>query len=310
MNKKTVAFTLIVLILSACTQSLADTTPILPPATVTPTLTFGTPISGGETGLVPFATFTPITQPTFEGGTGTYAVILVLDDDVLNIRSGPGVEYSVVGTLAPGETGIVRTGRSSSVGDDQWVEIRSSVGSLGWVNADFLTEYVTPLAFCEDARSMTLLRNFEAAVTTSDGEMLKSLVSPVHGLDVVYIRSGMIANYTPEEANWAFQSAYEVDWGLEAGSGETVEGSFPEIILPALQEVFTDVSFACNEVVLGGATYVAEWPGKYANINFYSLHKPGTEPFAGMDWRTWLTGVEYVNGEPYLFALLNYQWEP
>ena len=155
------------------------------------------------------------------------------------------------------------------------------------------------------------MRNFETAVNTTDSELLGSLVSPAHGLDVTYIRDGISANYSPEEAGWAFQSTYIVDWGLGAGSGEPVSGTFPEVILPALQDVFKNLTTTCNEVKLGGATYVAEWPSEYANINFYSLHNPGNDPsYAGMDWRTWLAGIEYVDGQPYLFTLLHYQWEP
>ena len=86
MKKRIFTYTLIILALSACTQSLADTTPLPSLVTVTPTLSFDTPVPG-ETSLVPFATFTPITQPTFGGNTGAYAVILVPGDDVLNIRS-------------------------------------------------------------------------------------------------------------------------------------------------------------------------------------------------------------------------------
>ena len=100
------------------------------------------------------------------------------------------------------------------------------------------------------------------------------------------------------------------DWGPGAGSGESVTGTFSEVITPALQDIFTNLNTTCNEIKLGGASYPVEWPTEYANINFYSLHNPGTEPFSGLDWRTWLAGVEYVNGQPYLFALLNYQWEP
>ena len=48
------------------------------------------------------------------------------------------------------------------------------------------------------------------------------------------------------------------------------------------------------------------WPKEYANINFYSLHKPSAPGFE--DWRTLLVGTEYVNGQPYVFALYNYQW--
>ena len=230
---------------------------------------------------------------------------------MLNIRSGPGVEHSVVGALEPAQPGLTRTGRNSSVGEDLWVEIRNPSGGTGWVNADFLTEYVAPSAFCGDARVTSLLRDLETAVNTMDGELFKSLVSPAHGLDVVYIRHATVANYSSEEAGWAFQSTYKVDWGPGAGSGEPVTGTFQQIVLPALQVVFENETLICNEIELGGATYEVEWPSEYANINFYSLHNPGVDPsYGGMDWRTWLAGVEYVGGKPYLFALLHYNWEP
>lgn len=318
MNKILIFCLLVILTLTTCTKSLAGATAQSPPATITPALSLASPVpqvstpQPGETTVpLPLPSFTPITQPTFSGGTGAYAVILIPADDLLNIRSGPGAENSVVGTLQPSQSGLTRTGQSVSVGDDLWVEIHNPGGGAGWVDAEFLTEYVAPSEFCADARVVSLLRNLEAAVNTMDGELFKSLVSPAHGLDVVYIRDAMVANYSPEEASWAFQSAYVVDWGPGAGSGEPVTGTFPEVILPALQDVFKNLNTACNEVKLGGATYLVEWPMEYTNINFYSLHNPGNDPsYGGLDWRAWLTGVEYVDGQPYLFALLHYQWEP
>ena len=321
MNKKVFISLLTILLLAACTQSLADNKPLPPVATATPTLYLGSPIPplntpGAVETAVPFPlpTFTPLSQPTQPApsiASDEYAVIMVAEEDALNIRSGPGVENSVVGTMEPTETGITRTGRSSSVGEDLWVEIRNPGGGTGWINADFLTEYVAPASFCADARVSLLLQNLEKAVNTTDGELFKSLVSPAHGLDVVYIRDGMVANYSPEEAGWAFQSTYEVDWGPGAGIGEPVTGTFPEVILPALQDAFKNETLTCNEVKLGGATYEVEWPSEYANINFYSIYNPGNDPsYDGLDWRTWLAGVEYVNGQPYLFTLLHYNWEP
>ena len=318
MKAKSLLLLLILLTLTACTQSLADTTPQPSSATATPTLYLGSPIpalntpGSGETAVsMPLPTFTALTQPTPSGASNLYAVINVFADDMLNIRSGPGVENRVLGTLKPDRTGLRRTGKTSSVGEEAWVEIENPGGGTGWVNADFLTEYVNPAAFCADVRVTSLLQNLEAAVNTTDGKLLESLVSPAHGLDVIYIRDGTLANYSPEEASWVFQSTYEVDWGRGAGSGEPVKGTFPAIILPALQDVFKNETLTCNEIKLGGATYVVEWPSEYANINFYSLHNPGNDPsYGGLDWRTWLAGVEYVDGQPYLFALLNYQWEP
>ena len=321
MNKKVFISLLAIPLLAACTQSLADTKPLPPAATVTPTLYLGSPIQplntpgAGETTVpFPLPTFTPLSQPTQPApsvASDDYAVILVAEEDVLNIRSGPGVENTIVGTLGPNETGITRTGRSSIVGENLWVEIRDSGSGIGWVNADFLTEYVAPTSFCADARVTSLLQNLEKAVNSTNSELFKSLVSPAHGLDVVYIRDGMVANYSPEEAGWAFQSTYEVNWSPSAGSGEPVTGTFPEVILPALQDAFKNETLICNEIELGDATYNAEWPNEYTNINFYSIYNPGVNPaYDGLDWRTWLAGVEYVNGQPYLFALLHYNWEP
>ena len=301
MDKKMLISIQAILLLSACTRSM-ETAPVQPPATtVTPTLSFTNQIP--STSTPEFTSMLPVPD--------IYAVINVPEGETLNIRSGAGVENSIVGELQPDQSGLMRTGQAVNRGEELWIEIQNPSGGTGWVNADYLTEYVHPLAFCGDMRVKTLLQAFEVAVTTSDGELLKSLVSPAHGVDISFIRLGMLANYSPEEANWAFQSTYVVDWGVAAGSGAPVTGTFPQIILPALQDVFKNDSITCNEIKLGGATYEVKWPEEYVNINFYSVHNPGNDPsYGGMDWLTWLVGVEYVNGNPYLFSLTHYQWEP
>ncbi|MBT7074929.1 MAG: hypothetical protein HN922_08475, partial [Anaerolineae bacterium] len=45
-------------------------------------------------------------------------------------------------------------------------------------------------------------------------------------------------------------------------------------------------------------------------INFYQVFKPGTEQYGGIDWQSWLVGVEYIDAEPYLFALIHFEWAP
>jgi len=317
MNRKIFISLMLFLVLSACTQSLAESTPLPLSASATPTLFLGspepaaTPVLGVASAPQPLPTFTPLTQPTLSGPSDLYAVVNVFSDDVLNIRSEPGVENPIVGTLEPDESGLTRTGKTFSLGEDTWVEIQSASGRTGWVNADFLTEYVGPAAFCADTRVITLLGDLETAVNTTNGELLRSLVSPAHGVDVIYIRNGTVANYSPDEAGWVFQSNYVVDWGVGAGSGESVAGTFQAIVLPSLQAVFKNETLICNEIQLGGATYNVEWPSEYANLNFYSIYNPGNDPaYDGMDWNTWLAAIEYVDGQPYLFALLHYQWEP
>lgn len=318
MKRRIFTSLLLILAIGACTQSLAETTPQPPSATETPTLFIGSPLPTletpmpGETAVpVPLPSFTPLSQSTPSGASNLYAVINVFPDDTLNIRSGPGVENEVVGMLQPNQTGLTRTGKSSNVGDETWVEIQNPSGGTGWVNADFLTEYVAPASFCADARVKTLIDNLESAVLAPNDDVLASLIHSLHGLDVRLWRYGTVANYTQEEAAWVLESDYQVNWGPAPGSGEDTLGTFSNVVLPKLQEVFSAVyNLHCNDT-LDLATFSGEpWPPEYANINFYTVYKPGSEQYGGLDWRAWTVGVEYVDGQPYLFALIHYQWEP
>jgi hypothetical protein len=65
-----------------------------------------------------------------------YEVIGVRSDDVLNVRSGPGVGSDVVTEFPPGAGDIVVTGEAAMVGNDRWVRVTRTVG--GWVNARYL----------------------------------------------------------------------------------------------------------------------------------------------------------------------------
>jgi hypothetical protein len=240
-----------------------------------------------------------------------YAVVLVLPGDILNIRAGAGVSNNITGTLQPTTAGVNRTGPATSAGGDRWVEIQNPNGGTGWVNANFLTEYVTSSTFCVDTRVTELLNNVRSAILNSNGELLSSLVSPVHGLDVRLWRYGTIANYSLEEARWVFQSEYETSWGAAPGSGDETRGTFSVQPLPKLQEVFgANYSTHCNDPLDLATFTVQPWPPEYSNINFYTIYKPGTEQYGGLDWRAWTVGVEYVQGQPTLFSLIHYQWEP
>lgn len=317
-----IVFLLLALLLTACAPQETATPEVLPastalatetPAPVLPTDTpeVATPPEPVETAttasVLPAATsILPATTAVYN----PYAVILVESDDVLNIRSAAGVGHPVVGTLPPGATTINRTGPVFGAGGSDWVEIQTASGT-GWVNSHFLTEYVAPSAFCSDARVTNLLDNLKTALLTSNGELFSSLVSPVHGLDLRLWRYGTSANYSPKEAAWAFSSDYVVSWGPAPGSGDATLGTFSAQPLPKLQEVFgANYSLHCNDTLDLATFSLAPWPSEYANVNFYTVYKPGSEQYGGLDWRAWIAGIEYVNGQPTLFALFNFQWEP
>jgi len=286
-------------------------TPLIATSTETAIATVTTqPPQPTSTNFVPPAA-TSTSLPPVTGIFNPYAVILVNKGDVLNIRSAAGTGQPVVGSLAPNAVGVNRTGPATSAGGDRWVEIQNPSGGVGWVNAKFLTEYTAPSAFCSDSRVTDLLANVRTAMLNSNGELLGSLVSPEHGLDLRLWRWGTMANYTPKEAAWVFQSDYVVKWGPAPGSGMDTNGTFSEQILPKLQETFSaNYTLNCNNT-LDLATFSTEpWPSEYANVNFYTIFKPGSEQYGGLDWRAWIAGVEYAQGKPMLFALIHFQWEP
>jgi hypothetical protein len=170
---------------------------------------------------------------------------------------------------------------------------------------------ILPPAFCSDSRVTALLDSFASALASANGEAMAALISPARGVDVRFIRDGRVVNYDREHFKYVFDSTYQVEWGLGAGSGLPVVGSFQQIALPSLRKTFTpSAQRACNQIKLGGATYNVTWPAEYASLNYYSVHFPGTDQYSGMDWQTWLVGFEMSNGQPFLRVLLRFEWEP
>jgi hypothetical protein len=166
-----------------------------------------------------------------------------------------------------------------------------------------------PATFCADARVTAVINSLKSALLTSDGALLTSLVSPAHGMDARLFRAGRVVNYDREHAQFLFQSTFAVDWGNAPGSGLPSQGSFHELMLPALLEVFKeDYTLTCDQIHVGGTTYQISWP--YAGIDYYSAYFPGTQANGNLDWRTWVLGIQYVNGEPFLYAIMQFQWEP
>ena len=168
---------------------------------------------------------------------------------------------------------------------------------------------LTPYPFCDDPRARDLIASFSKAVAAKDGGMFSSLVSPSKGMDVRYLRDGNLVNYDVEHARYVFETTFEADWGPSPASGESVLGSFQGLILPSLQKVFTpNAETVCDQIKLGGATYQALW--EYQDMDFYSVHFPGTEANGRLDWETWAIGMSLENNRYLVSALLRFAWEP
>ena len=97
---------------------------MLPTSTPTPTPTF-TPTGTSSPTNTPTATTTPTPTPKPDA---------VVNVKALNLRSGPGTVYDVVGLLKQGDS-LEATGKNLAGG---WLKVVAPSGQEGWVNASFL----------------------------------------------------------------------------------------------------------------------------------------------------------------------------
>ena len=180
----------------------------------------------------------------------------------------------------------------------------------------FLTPVFTPSAtpippvasnVCSDPAVMSLIDSLKTSMLSADGALLGSLVSP-NDMEVRYYRNGTVVTYTSYQASFLFETTFQVDWGSDPASGLAKVGSFHDVIVPELVDIFNQpYTLHCNEIRHGGASYDVTWP---YDMDFYSIYYPGTEANGYLDWHTWVVGVEYDNGKPYIYALMQFYWEP
>ncbi len=239
--------------------------------------------------------------------TGPYAVVNVAENDALNIRAGAGVSQPIIGYLSPDATDVMRTGPSTSVDGAVWVEVRRNDGLTGWVNSFYLTEYVTHDTFCADSRVLTLIEQVKQSMQQSNGTLLSPVVSPTHGVNMHLWAYGPGINFPPNKVAGIYTDPTVYSWG-GGPSGLPDTGTFNDKVKPKYLEVFNAIN---RETYCDNLTKVfplsRPWP--YRNIHYYNLYKPAT-PDVFFDFRTLLVGIEYINGQPYLYGMVTIIWEP
>jgi uncharacterized protein YgiM (DUF1202 family) len=332
MRKLYLFYLLIALLLPACVTVQSEPTPQIIVPTALVTAEPAVPAQATET-LPPPPTFAPnsgatheptnqpASQPTSQpaqptatsepqpSGAAQYQVAFVTADDTLNVRSGPGVANGVVGELAPNAASVRMTGPGQMVDGSTWVPI--AAGALtGWVNSRFLAQTVTETMFCTDPAVTKLVADLETAVLAQDGTLLAQLIHPERGLRIHYTWWNPAVSISQADARNIFTSAAGYDWGYQDGSGLPITGTFKDNILPLLQEdLVLATQFGCDEIIHGGTAGFVRLPDGYDAIHIYSLHRPGTDEFAGMNWGTWAVGIEQWQGAYYVSFLIHFQWE-
>lgn len=301
----------------ACTRSVSA-----PPITPLPEKTLAPVETAAQDILLPSPT-SPLPTDTIIPPTsvspaaqlaGYYAVVMLGEGDLLNVRAGPGTGNDVLETLGPTIRNLQPTGNLEEGDGVVWMEIVRPSSTPGWVSRAFLTEQVEPEAFCEDERVEKLLDDFQQAVINQDGEALSRLVSPVQGLTIQHNWWNPAVKLDQNEAiRNLFFSTTDFEWGTADGSGEPLVGPFKDVILPKLQDVVgAEYTRHCNilesDTSAGGTAGMLTWPTEYGNLNYVALFRAAP---AGdeMNWRTWAVGIDYVGGVPYIASIVQYAWE-
>ncbi len=108
------------------------------PATAPPTQPETTTTTVESTTTVPETTTSLPGDPIIIGPQrgDVLAVVGVAHDDVLNVRSAPGIDQPVIDELDPLAANIVALGNARALPGSIWLEIESGGGS-GWANASF-----------------------------------------------------------------------------------------------------------------------------------------------------------------------------
>ncbi len=137
---QSLTFLFTVLMLAACGSRNTSVEPALPTNTAVPTFT-STPVgaavgAGGGQVSTPQPQTQPAATPAAPAATATPdAPMATIGNVIMNVRGGPGTNYNVIGTAAPGQQFEI-TGKNPGLGD--WWQINYN-GQTGWLYGPLVT---------------------------------------------------------------------------------------------------------------------------------------------------------------------------
>ncbi len=283
----------------ACSKEAPTESTAKPASPASPT---GAAVSVVATVVPPSPAPSTKAQPDESPTPPLYAVFDVKADDVLNVRAEPDGKSAKVYSFGPSVKRVEATGRTETKGNVPWMEVAFE-GGTGWVNRRYLTE-VKKGDGCADPELTALIRAFMRAVVTKDESTLAELISPVHGLMVRHRPSETTALYRGDEVDGLFTGGTTKYFGLAAGSGAKVQGTFKSLVLPTLIKSIEPGSQEKCGKLLTGAGGAFEWPSEYGPLTVVSFYWPGR---GGNDWHSWVGGIEYVDRKPYFAVLVGYR---
>jgi len=245
----------------------------------------------------------------------TRRVVLVADDDVLNVRIGPGVDNDIIGMLAPGVV-VAMTGPQREVGSSTWVEIVTPIGA-GWVNDLFLASVVSDETFAGDPEVMHLLDEL-SGIMAAGGDL--TAVASVRGLYVSHNATPI--RFTPDVLDTILTDTTTYKWpsaALDATDPEQLaelpDETFAEAIADRFVSTYGDVDteLAVDDPLVGGNGRPPEYaiPFELRGFHYMAVYDPGDNPeYEGLDWTTWYVSIDYEDDRPVVVGLTLDEWAP
>lgn len=234
-----------------------------------------------------------------------YAVVWIDEGEQLPIRETAGISSPEIGLLTIQSEPFHLTGESTMLGSSKWVEVTTITHQRGWVPFFNLTESVPSDGFCRDPRAVGILATLRDSIESADPTALQKVLSPRRGLIIRHDPWNPEVRIPLDQVIGIFVDPLDLDWGTRYGSETAIRGSFSEVIVPALRDTFEgQTGTTCNDVVVGRTAEPVQWPAPYANLNFYSIHRPASRGGNPFNWRSWLIGFEYIDGQPYVAVMM------
>ncbi len=238
-------------------------------------------------------------------------------DDVLNVRTGPGVANPIITALDPNQQGVRRFDVTEFVGDDRWGAIEVA-GGAGWVNLAFLRPAGTRPPTIEgtiDPRTETAADDVQAGLGAGEYETLSGFVDPARGVAIsVYAYVGDDAQVlSPEQVAGAATDDSVLLWGYTDGEGAPIETTIAE----RLETIAGDTGITSTDVIgfdlrVGSGNSIDNIADRFPGASVVEYHFDGTSLYGDFDW----SSVRFVfdtedlapTGRPALLAIVQDTW--
>jgi hypothetical protein len=242
----------------------------------------------------------------------TFFVWGVESGDVLNVRSGPGINNPIVATIAPGSGGLSVYDTIDVVGNSNWVPIEITAdGRGGWASNRFLrpdppadgptvqgSSSAEVLALVE--QTLASLGDADALAELVGSEGLTLSPSAYVGDDAVTLTQSQITN------------AADADrvWGVTAGKGDEIVATLDQY-LEGLRgrSAITSTAEIGYDVALGGGNSINNLAEVFPDATVVEYYHPGTSFYGGLDWSALRFVFDTDGDQLVLRGLISDQWE-